>query len=179
MEKIKFHLNPWPDPILPDIEITGTIERKADNLAVGYHISGSLREIEIPGSKNNPERRIGLWEHTCLEFFIGEPGLSRYWEFNLSPSGDWNVFRFEHYREGLYEEMAFPELPFKAGQESSNNFNLNLEWGLEKIFEPGRALEMAISAVIENKSGMGSMWALSHPKSGPDFHHRKGFLIRL
>jgi hypothetical protein len=179
MEKLKFQLQPWPDRILPDIEITGTIERKVDILTVRYHISGSLTELTIPVPKNSPERRIGLWEHTCLEFFIGEPGLSRYWEFNLSPSGDWNVFRFENYREGLYEEMAFPELPFEVGGNSSEDFHMNLEWNLEAIFEQSRALEMAVTTVIKTKSGRETFWALGHPESGPDFHHRKGFLIRL
>ena len=179
MEKIKVHLKPWPDPNLPAIEITGTVERRVDILSMEYYISGSLMDLEIPVPNNSPERRIALWEHTCLEFFIGEPGLSRYWEFNLSPSGDWNVFRFEKYRQGLYEEMAFGEFPFEAGQESHRDFYMNLEWDLKRIFDPGRALEIAVSTVIENKAGGETLWALTHPNSGPDFHHRKGFLLRL
>jgi len=179
MEKIKVHLKPWPDPNLPAIEITGTVERRVDILSMEYYISGSLMDLEIPVPNNSPERRIALWEHTCLEFFIGEPGLSRYWEFNLSPSGDWNVFRFEEYRQGLFEEMAFSELPLYVVQETSKNFLLKLEWDLERIFGPGKVLEMAVTAVIKTKSGRETMWALSHPGSSPDFHHRKGFLIRL
>jgi hypothetical protein len=179
MEKIKFHLRPWPDPNLPAIEITGTIGRRDDILAMGYRVSGSLTALEIPAFKNSPERRIGLWEHTCLEFFIGEPGLPAYWEFNLAPSGDWNVFRFEEYRQGLFEEMAFSEIPLEVAQESSKNFYLKLEWDLDRIFKPGKVLEMAVTAVIKTKSGRESLWALSHPESAPDFHHRKGFLIRL
>jgi hypothetical protein len=180
MKEVNFSLRPCPGTgLLPEIEISGAIRREGDSLAIGYRLSGALGEIGIPAPEIRPRRRIGLWEDTCLEFFIGEPASPRYWEFNLSPSGEWNAFRFEHYRQGLYEEMVFPVLPFAGRRKSSRAFHLSLEFDLGRIIQAHRDIEMAVSAVLKMKSGPETLWALTHPDSGPDFHHRSGFLIRL
>jgi hypothetical protein len=38
---------------------------------------------------------------------------------------------------------------------------------------------MGISAVIEEKNGNISYWALAHPKGKPDFHHRDCFTLQI
>ena len=180
MRKMDFQLQQWPgDGLLQGIEVSGSISRQAGRLALDYYISGPLEDIVIPGPEPIPERKIGLWENTCLEFFLTESGQPRYWEFNLSPSGAWNVFRFENYRQGLFEEEVFSRLPFQARQEAQGRFHLALDFTLGRIIRTDKNLEVAISAVIKTTSGRQSFWALSHPASGADFHHRSGFLLRL
>lgn len=180
MKKIIFALQQHPSAdLLPGIKIGGSISRRAGILAIDYHISGPLGEIEIPAPEIRPGRKIGLWENTCLEFFIAEKTLPDYWEFNLSPSGEWNVFRFKQYRQGLYEEEAFSQLPFEIRQEAFKAFHLNLEFDFGTVIRADRELEVAISAVIKTRSGQETLWALTHPESGPDFHHRSGFILRL
>ena len=61
-----------------------------------------------------PARRDRLWEETCFEFFLAVKNSPRYWEFNLSPAGHWNVYRFADYRQGMQEEPAFASLPFSV-----------------------------------------------------------------
>ena len=64
-----------------------------------------------------PRRRDRLWEETCLELFLGEEGSERYWEFNLSPAGHWNVYRFEFYvsdKGSLSEPFSTPVFSGKA-----------------------------------------------------------------
>jgi hypothetical protein len=43
-------------------------------------------------------------------------------------------------------------------------------------FQP---LEVGISAVVEATDGSLSHWALVHPAARPDFHDRRGFVLRL
>ncbi len=43
---------------------------------------------------------------------------TKYWEFNLSPAGDWNVYRFTDYRQGMEEETAISSLPFNLEMRS-------------------------------------------------------------
>jgi hypothetical protein len=180
MTTVPFTLQPFPaGETRPDWTVTGAIGRKAEILTIDYRISAPLSGIEIPEPDGRPERRIGLWENTCLEFFIGQPGKSRYWEFNLSPSGDWNIFRFEQYRQGLYEEPAFVDLPFQVQREASRGFHLHLAFTLEPIIPRDRQAEVAISAVIKADNGQEWLYALIHPASAADFHHRDGFILRL
>jgi hypothetical protein len=123
-------------------------------------------------------RRNLLWEETCFEFFVAARDSPRYWEFNLSPAGHWNVYRFEAYRQGIQEEMAFKSLPFTV-RYSSDSLLLTLELSLDKILCAEQALEAAISAVIKTKDSRATYWALIHPGPHPDFHRRDSFTMQF
>lgn len=179
MKAQNFTLQPFPGAgTLPDLEISGVLSRQADTLSIGYLLMGTLTDIELPAPSKPASRRIGLWEKTCLEFFLARKGSPGYWEFNLSPSGDWNIYRFEVYRQGLYEEPAFTALPFKV-RKQSDSLLLELEFDLGQLLPADRGLEAAVSAVIKTKEGQETFWALTHPGKAPDFHSREGFIVQL
>jgi hypothetical protein len=119
-----------------------------------------------------------LWEETCLELFLGAKGSGRYWEFNLSPAGHWNVYRFTSYREGMQEEPALSSLPFGVRIEPGI-LRLSLDLDLRKILPAGEAVEAGVCAVIRTATGGTSHWALAHPGPRPDFHRRDGFALTI
>lgn len=179
MKARNFTLQPFPGTRQrPDIAISGAISRRTDTLAISYLLQGRLNEVEIPQLSNPAARRIGLWEKTCFEFFLAIKDAPGYWEFNLSPSGDWNVYRFEIYRQGLNEEKAFSQLPFSVRRQS-DCLRLDLEFDLGLIIRADQAVEAAVTAVIKTRAGGETFWAVAHPGEAPDFHHRDGFIIRL
>jgi hypothetical protein len=179
MNRQDFFLCPFSGSgLLPGLKITGTITRQVNILILRYVLSGFLTDLIIPGRSDRPTRRFGLWEETCFELFIAERPSPRYWEFNLSPSGDWNVFRFEAYRQGLFEEWALSSLPFSV-QSQSDSMMLVLEFDLGLIFQAERPLEIALSAVLRTRQGEESLWALVHSGPKADFHCRESFLIKL
>jgi hypothetical protein len=175
----KFFLKPFPgEENFSDVKITGTIGRHADTLSIGYALLGNLSELAIPSPGELPERKDHLWDETCLEFFLGVKDSEPYWEFNLSPAGYWNVYRFASYRMDMREEPAFPSLPFRIRMEpEALRLSLDLETG--KIIPKDRTLEIAVGAVIETVTGKRSHWALVHPGPRPDFHRRDGFLLNI
>ena len=161
----------------PDLIIAGSVQRERDLFSIGYEITGSLSGIELPGPAA-PSRRYALWEETCLEFFLGPRNSPRYWEFNLSPSGQWNAFSFESCRKGMREEPAFGKLPF-VFQTGPDALRLFLELKVDVIVPPVLDIDVAVSAVIKMKNGSISYWALAHPARKPDFHDRVCFKIKL
>jgi hypothetical protein len=44
---------------------------------------------------------------------------------------------------------------------------------------PGSPLRAGAAAVIEEKNGRLTHWALAHPAEQPDFHHRLGFVLQV
>ena len=96
-----FSLIPFASDALPTIEIVGNIDRADNILSIEYQLLGDLDSVAIASPAVAPSRKFELWESTCFEFFIGVLGDRNYWEFNLSPSGDWNVFHLDDYRQGL------------------------------------------------------------------------------
>ncbi|MBI4765767.1 MAG: DOMON-like domain-containing protein [Deltaproteobacteria bacterium] len=178
MKSRNFSLKPFSGTGSPPFKITGSFFRRDQTLGLTYHLLGRIRDIEVPPPADRPSRRIGLWEDTCFEFFIGPRDSTRYWEFNLSPSGNWNVFRFETYRQGLFEEKAFSSLPFKS-RIQLDSLRVDLEIDLSIMIPAVQPLEMAVSTVLKTSAGDLSLWAVTHPGPAVDFHHRDGFIIKL
>jgi hypothetical protein len=179
MNSLNFSLQQFPSAsFLPDLEITGTIARFFNTLSICYVLHGPLAEIVIPASADIPARQNGLWGDTCFEFFLNVKNSDPYWEFNLSPAGHWNVYRFKTYRQGMQEELAFASLPVSI-QRQSDILNLSLELDLGKIIPADQTLNVAISAVIKSKNGTVIYWALCHHGPQADFHRRDSFIVEL
>ena len=104
------------DNLTDSLTITGHISFTEGTLEVAYQLQGDLAQLSLPSPASPPERRDLLWQTTCLELFLARRGTIGYWEFNLSPSGHWNVYRLEGYREGLTPELAYQQLPFQVEQ---------------------------------------------------------------
>ena len=174
-----FSLEPFPPAgPPPSFRITGEAVRRPGTLAVRYALLGWLAELAIPAPAAAPARKDGLWEETCFELFLAVRGSKRYWEFNLSPAGHWNVYRFADYREGMEEEAAFASLPLSA-ESRPDSFSLTLEVDLDKIVRADQALEAGPCAVIKTGGGETAHWALSHPGPRADFHRRESFTLEL
>lgn len=179
MNEQRFTLEPFhSEAFLPDLKIAGTVSRHLNIISMSYALWGPLAEAVIPAASEAPSRQNELWEETCFELFLGGRGSDQYWEFNLSPSGNWNVYRFDAYREGMEEEKAFVSLPFSVKNEQ-DELLLELEFSLDNIIPEDEGLEAAVSAVIKLKDGRVIYWAMTHPGTEPDFHHRDGFVIEL
>lgn len=145
-------------------------------MSVRYALTGDLSEIAIPAPEPFPARKDRLWEETCLEFFLGPTDSERYWEFNLSPSGNWNVYRFASPRKGMAEEPAVPSLPFAVRTEAGT-LHLSMELDIGKIIPAAEPFVAAVCVILKNAKGGKSHWALAHPALRPDFHRREGFRL--
>ncbi len=149
------------------------------NFNVSFQLHADASDFIIPAfSPAESERKDMLWEHTCFEFFIGQHGEPQYREFNLSPSGAWNVYRFRDYREGMKEENLIKTLPFNVESSSEGDLKIDIKIDLNLIQgSKDKDIETGFSAVLENKDMTKSYWALSHPKNTPDFHAREGWIF--
>ena len=137
--------------------------------------------LEIPIA-SSPARAHDLWTTTCFEFFVGQPYQPEYWEFNLSPSGCWNLYHFDHYRHSMREEQAVTALPFAMDQQNER-LQLTVTFDLAQLgrhFEqPTTKLELGITTVLKTKAGDLSYWAIAHTGPEADFHRRDSFICRL
>jgi hypothetical protein len=129
-------------------------------LAVNFKLDADLDRLRIPARR--PRRFAdGLWRHTCFEVFIATRS-GAYREYNFSPSGEWAAYAFSSYRKRSRERLARPR------------------WnGRVATIQARGRVKVGLSAVIEEKSGALSYWALRHPHGKPDFHHRRAFAMEL
>lgn len=177
-----FTLQPFnPDHPHPSITLTGTLERQGDEFAIAYTLTGHLEHVTLPPLSPRPTRKHQLWEATCFEFFLGVVAKEPYWEFNLSPAGNWNVYHFNAYRQGLQEESAIASLPFQVTQHQHHppSLTLTLSLNLSSIISPAQSLEVGVAAVIQSPTYPLTFWALTHRGSQADFHRRDSFILSL
>ena len=178
MHPQRFLLKPFPGEGNPaGLTIGGSIGRRAETLSVRCEVRGDLSKVSIPAAAA-PRRRDRLWEETCFELFLGAAESDAYWELNLSPAGDWNVYRFTRYREGMREETDITSLPFDVRRDPEALL-LTAEIGIGKIVPAGKVLAGTVAVVIRTSDGGKSHWAPIHPASRPDFHRRDGFALIL
>ena len=172
--KQQFSLQSFSQPS-NNLNLTTTISFESNSLSIDYQLFGELNNIQIASPVDNPTRQNELWQDTCLEFFLAIPDSSAYWEFNLSPSGNWNVYSFDDYRQGMQEESAFTSLPFQCKGEL-DYFSLSLNVNPQVIIANPQTLEIAVTAVIKNYQNEVSYWALKHKGKEADFHRRDSFV---
>ena len=150
-----------------------------DTLAVTFVLIGDLDRIRIPEPRLP---RIGerLWEHTCCEIFITLEGVPAYHEFNFAPSGEWAAYAFERYREGapVMDEALGPRMTVRR---AAGQLEIDVLIRLDRLSpaHAGAKLRLALSAVIEDRDGGLTYWALAHPASAPDFHHPDSFTLAV
>lgn len=176
---VPYRLRPFPGEPAPEgLRIEGSAARDGDRLTLRYALSGPLQQLRIQEPGATPRRLDGLWQTTCLECFLARPADPGYWEVNLSPSGDWNIYRLDGYRQALRPESAAgaPSLRRLPGPQG---LELAMTLPLPPPLATTAGLELGITAVIATRQGELSYWALDHPGTEPDFHRREGFLLRL
>jgi len=179
MKPLEFSLRPFQDGGFPSgPDVTGHISRQSNVLSIGYRIIGPSAEFMASTPAEIPVRKNALWEETCMELFLAPKNSSQYWEFNLCPSGHWNVYRFESYRSDMREETAFTALPFIV-RRWPDELQLILEIDLNLINIPQQTLDVAVSAVIKRRDHATGYWALSHTGRQPDFHRRDSFILEV
>lgn len=174
MTTVRRALEPHPDsPAGPVRSLQVEAERRAGKLVLAYRLEGRLGELRIP-PRARAARTDELWRHTCFEAFVRPPGDEAYWEFNLSPSGEWAAYGFGRYRE----RAADPKVDPPRIETIATPQRLDLKASLDLSSLKGPWL-VGISAVIETADGGRTYWALRHPPGRPDFHHARGFVLTL
>ena len=172
-----FKLVPFPAAHTPAIRITGTVFLENQVLVLQYSLSGDIESVLLPPPSRLPSRKDELWKATCFEFFLAIKDQPGYWEFNMSPSGDWNAYHMDAYRRiGFREETAIEHLPFEF-KKGSDGFFLDVSLDLTSFIRHERQLQMGIAAIIQTEGGSETYWALAHPAPDADFHLRDSFML--
>jgi hypothetical protein len=140
---------------------------------IWFGVGAPASRFVIP-EVDEPSRAGDLWKTTCFEAFLRESGNEAYQEWNFAPSGQWAAYSFSDYREEMAElEVRTP--PYIRMED-------NLTWwtlGATIAVEAGKSWDINLTAVLEEKDGTKSYWALAHPAEKPDFHSPDCFVAKL
>lgn len=157
-----------------DLRVRGELSREQDLFRVQYEVLGDIQRLIIPERPPAPARRRELWKTTCLELFLSPLASTTYFEFNFSPSGDWNCYAFDRYREGMRVDPRLSAMQIHVHSDS-DRLLVEASFDVSTISELRGPIDYSITAVIEKKNGAQSFWALQHCGSRPDFHLRESF----
>lgn len=146
----------------------------SDVLKIEYVVSGHVASLSLPPVAL-PDRKDGLWQHTCFEAFFAVGAA--YIEFNFSPSRHFASYRFEAYRDGMQPALDLPA-PDIYVEADEARYSLT-SWVDLKHLGVNSVTSIGLSAVIEKIDGTKSYWALHHAPGPPDFHNSDCFIATL
>ena len=179
--RMRATLVPHPTTPCSFIESFEVVVQRSDprGLVVGYVITGNVEEILLP-QQHAADRTDKLWEHTCFEIFLRPDGSRAYMELNFSPSSQWAAYRFDDYRAGMKElpMSTAPKIYHDEGMPHVMDIEIALELKALRSLSDSD-IRLAACAVIEDRRGQKSYWAVRHPSSKPDFHHPDSFTLTL
>jgi hypothetical protein len=170
--------HPATPPSVPAFKVWARVDHAASFGAMAttniwFGIGAPAARFVIPDALE-PARADNLWQSTCFEAFLTWEGTDAYREWNFAPSGNWAAYDFSGYREGMSKaDVAAP--PYIRLED-------NLTWwtlGATISIESDQSWQLGLSAVLEEKDGTKSYWALAHAAEKPDFHHADCFVARL
>ena len=169
----------WSHPAYGNIGIEGEIAARVERLSQTtlrfcYAVVGPIDELVIPPPAA-PLRADNLWKTTCFEAFLAPEHLTSYLELNFSPSTQWAAYDFTSYRAGMVQASvpAPPEIRVERG---AHRLDVTVTLSIDLTAE---RYQVGLAAVIEERGGNLSYWALSHPSGAPDFHRRDCFVLEL
>lgn len=155
-------------------------------VVLNYNFRCRRRDILLPapaGSKDEqglyqPVRADELWKSTCFELFVRPAGSgTAYFEYNFNPAMKWAAYRFSDRRAGMMS-VTLREPPRLWDSMSAEDYTYCVSLWLDDAWAE-RALRFAVSAVIEEKNGVKSYWALRHGDGPPDFHDPENFVFHI
>ncbi len=155
--------------------VEAEVRRAEACLVFRYRVIGDIAALFVPPPAP-PLRTDDLWRTTCFEAFIRPGAGEGYVEFNFSPSMRWATYRFASYRAGMTNaEIGEPVI---RTARDGRRFDLEATVDISPLGLTPSA-RLGLTAVIEDKSGATSFWALAHRGDQPDFHRADGFIARL
>lgn len=144
-----------------------------------YRVAAPPSHLRLPAPAP-PIRADELWKHSCFEMFVRAAASGPYYEFNFSPSSEWSVYRFDAHRNGMRPVLTIGP-PMIETRRARDEFELIAHVELKRLPElaGSAALQVGLSAIIEEADGRKSFWAIAHPPGPPDFHHSDCFALEL
>lgn len=182
MRKTLLPFAPTPQPL----QFEADFQLSNGKLTIVYLLTGSVDQIQLLGNPPVPSARADeLWKSTCFEWFVKSSSSKKYWEFNAAPTGFWNFYELEDYRTHLKSSplVEAPQFSLSPELSSSDHYQFKVEVNMSDLFSNDLTLSqsgrIAITSVIQWKSGEVSYFSLQHPLTKPDFHSDDGFTISL
>lgn len=162
------------------LSLSVEVHTQAEVLRIRYTLRGDTAALRIPVPAA-PVPTDGLWKHTCFEAFVAADDQAAYREFNFSPSSQWAAYRFsaERERDTAAEARDRVLLTPPLIDLTPRSLTLTARVPVAALPRSPSVLSLSLCAVIEERDGRLSYWALQHPKERPDFHHRDGRALRL
>lgn len=158
------------------------VSKAEDELRVQYVISGDVSDLQWPAKKAVPQRRDGLWQATCLEFFLASAKHGPYIELNFCPSGDWAAYLFTDYRQGRSDPaVCAPCIHIDTKSDAKTETKIDtslvmdvlLPWSpLCDLLQNTDELLFAVTACLQCGDTQ-SFWSHAHAADKPDFHNKR------
>lgn len=151
----------------------------AQRLRLTYRLSGAWPALTPSLALHGPgQRRDELWRQTCFECFVSASDSKEYVELNVSSTGDWALYHFDDYRQGM-RPLPTNFIPQWRVQLIASTIVAQIIFELPaSMFLKDWRWRPAV--IAKDDKGLISYWSHSHgqgQQAGPDFHRMSDGLL--
>ena len=155
------------------LKVEATLEVLQQKIKLNFQVIGNRKAYVINSKLENEEkieRKDELWKSTCFELFIANSPSEEYYEINISPFGEWNIYHLNAYKVGFKE---FREVSKPIIKMTKENYKYRLSFEIEfnqRIFN-NEGLSFNLATIILDKNNLRHFYSIC-PRKTADFHNR-------
>jgi hypothetical protein len=178
LKKLKFiqmkketHILKSHYPTKRNTTVKASFQRHKNTITLYFELIGTVNEYHFK-NPSKQQRADNLWKNTCFELFIANTHNNAYWEINISPSTQWNIYHFSDYKEGMKKEKNITQPIIKTTQKN-NYYSLSFTSTFTQDVL-NQELQINLAVILLDLDGVRHFYSIFKNSGNVDFHN-KGF----
>ena len=153
-----------------EIKVQAKLEIEKKTIKLEFNIVGERKNYIFP-SISPPKRAKELWKATCFELFFTSKNQKGYYEINISPSKQWNIYTFKGYRD-FVTETEIASNPIITMSQQKDEYTLLFESTLDEVGLTEN-LVFNLAVILLDSNNIRHFYAINRTLGAVDFHNRE------
>jgi len=155
---------------MANITVEASFLIRNQTIQLEYKIEGEIAKYNFP-QESQQKRVHELWRKSCFEFFFSIGDSDEYYEINISPTTEWNIYHFNSYREGMKEvtDISIPSINVHRGKESIS-LSFEVQFLAQEIVN--KPFSYNLATILLNNSSLRYFFTIHRKDGDVDFHNK-------
>ena len=178
-EQDRYLLQPFEPIIASNLQIEAWVEPlNKRRVQIQLKLRDEQHQVTWPPHHGSQTRAEYLEKSTCFEIFIQQADHANYVNVQLTPSGLWNAYRFDQYRQPKQVPPRH-EQHIRIEQLLIEHHRISLVLDLAQLYPRRSRIHVGLAAILAHRQDLHTDWSLQHSAASADPHCAEDWRIQL
>ena len=178
-EQDRYRLQPFEPIIASNLQIEAWVERlNKRRVQIQLKLRDEQHQVTWPPHHGSQTRAEYLEKSTCFEIFIQQADHANYVNVQLTPSGLWNAYRFDQYRQPKQVPPRH-EQHIRIEQLLIEHHRISLVLDLAQLYPRRSRIHIGLAAILAHRQDLHTDWSLQHSAASADPHCAEDWRTQL